>query len=218
MREDSARGRVKPDDDATGTTDGDDEAAASDRLGDVAPVRDQELEPMGAKTHARDGEAADDPPGRPDHDHETQAYAHREGRGAKRSRRQQHELRVVAGLRPPGRRGDDDERRVSARGHRHPPGANADPRAPAGKDPWPTTQIEAVAGPDHLDDDRPGAGARQCHDLARGAGKGDVRRRCDQRYRRPRPPRARSEGREEAGGRRETGDHCAISVYVSVPE
>jgi hypothetical protein len=24
--------------------------------------------------------------------------------------------------------------------------------------------------------------------------------------------------REEAGGRRKTGDHCAISVYVSVPE
>jgi hypothetical protein len=44
-----------------------------------------------------------------------------------------------------------------------------------------------------------------------------VRRRCDQRYRRP-PARARPEGCEEAGRRREARDHCAISVYVSVPE
>ena len=86
------------------------------------------------------------------------------------------------------------------------------------EDTRPAAEVEGVTGPDHLDHDRPCAGARQRHNLARSTGKGDVRRRCHQRHRRPRAPRARPGGREETGGDREAGDHCAISVYVSVPE
>jgi hypothetical protein len=161
---------VEPGDHAAGAPNGDGEAARGDRLRDVATVDDEDLETT-AETDARDVQAPHDPARYTDHDEQPEPHSHREGLRANRPRDQQHELRMVAGLGARGRHRHDDQSRPAAGRDRHTPRPDGDPRPAAGKNPRASPQVEPVPGSEHLDHDRPAAGAGQRDDLPRSAGK-----------------------------------------------
>jgi len=82
------------------------DATALERLRHVAAVRDDELHdadtPSAAHVHPAQREAANDPTGCANDDHDADPHAHRDRSAAPPSRGQEYERVVISRLGPPG--------------------------------------------------------------------------------------------------------------------
>ena len=212
VREERPRRRVEPREHACSMPDRDRDTAAGNRLGDVAAVRDEQLQAAGPSPYPQRLQPPQDATRHPDDDHQPEPHPHRERCSPDGASGQQYELRVIARLGAGRRPRNDDEGRLPAGRDRQPPRAHTDPGAPPPEDPGASAEVEPVARLHRFDHDRLSPGTRHHDDPARGPGERHMRRRGDERDRRTSDPRARRSGREEADGGDEAEGHRPISV------
>ena len=200
-----------------------------ERLGDVPPVREDELEnastSQAAHPQPADGDPTHHAAGCPHDDHDPDPHPDRDARAANGTRRQEHERVVVARLCAAGEPRRDGQQTVAAGREDEPCGSDREPtdRRPANpprRDARTPVEVEREPRAGDIDHDGMRSRVRDPHGRTIRAGKREIRGRRGERERGPRgsDPRPRRGGYERRSDQQkhDEASHAPITVNVTV--